>query len=105
MRRFSFDADALAGCGALRSTASDLTRAMDSTHRETYSTWRIQVARDWFLGRLHGHRVLQHGGATSGFCTFLVFSPEKHAAVVVLSNTKIPVEGEGADILKWVVAR
>jgi CubicO group peptidase (beta-lactamase class C family) len=124
--------DALAGAGALRSTASDmmryaraqlgdgppdLTRAMDSTHRETYSGWKVKmvryrllpwqqrVARDWFLGKLHGHQYLQHGGDTGGFGAYLIFSPEKHTAVVVLSNTAIPVPSQGNEILKWIVTR
>ena len=40
-----------------------------------------------------------HGGATGGFCAAIVLDRAKGSAVIVLSNTKVPVENAALTLL------
>jgi len=46
-----------------------------------------------------GKTVTYHGGATGGFCAAIVLDRAKGSAVIVLSNTKVPVENAALTLL------
>lgn len=98
-----WDFDALAGAGALRSSASDLltfirahaglldtplTTALQETHRprHTLST-AAEVGLGWMVSTgKNGEKMYWHNGGTYGSTSFLGFNREKRIGVVVLSN-------------------
>ena len=98
-----WDFDALAGCGAIRSTADDmltyvaanlglvdaphpLREALRLTHeRQAAVDARDDIALGWHVGKRTGARW--HNGQTGGYHSFVAFVPEKKVGVVVLSNT------------------
>lgn len=95
--------DALAGCGALRSTAADLMKlgeAMlhpDKTPlREAFALVLApqadaaahggQIGLGVFLGKINGEATLHHDGGTYGYCSGLQVIPAKGIVRVVLTN-------------------
>ncbi|WP_431683357.1 serine hydrolase domain-containing protein [Kitasatospora sp. KL5] len=111
---------ALAGAGALRSTAADIAAflqaqlgaAPDGTaeaialtrrpeHRTSPFSW---VHLGWMAHRLHprhgGHLQVWHNGRTGGFASFAGFDPETGVAVGVLGNTSRDVDPPAADLLR-----
>lgn len=95
--------DALAGAGALRSTAADLMRlgeAMlhpDKTAlKEAFAialkaqaeapSFGGQIGLGVFLGQFDGEATLHHDGGTGGFCSGLQVIPAKGIVRVVLIN-------------------
>ena len=105
-----WDLPALAGAGALRSTALDmlkfldanlhptrgpLARAMAFAHisRAPTDTPNLSIGLNWFILHAGADTVIQHNGGTGGYRTFAGFSPGKRIAVVVLTNSG----GTGAD--------
>jgi serine-type D-Ala-D-Ala carboxypeptidase/endopeptidase len=109
---------ALAGAGALRSTAADMVRLLRANldpgstalaaQLERIQQSRLQVAgrTEVGLGWLIAHPpgaagpVLWHNGGTSGFRCFAAVARERGAAVVVLSNTARSVDRLGLRLLK-----
>lgn len=95
---------ALAGAGAIRSTASDMLEfaaaALDpdspigpamrtamSVRRATGNS-RIEQALGWLVVHPEpGREVLQHGGGTGGFRTNLALEPSSGRAVVAMANS------------------
>lgn len=97
--------DALAGAGALRSTAADLLK-----FAEVLMDPEGALARPWAIARelrhpMHerariglgvfaadraGEIVYQHGGGTGGFRSFLEWSPATRRARVILINNDSP---------------
>jgi CubicO group peptidase (beta-lactamase class C family) len=116
--------DAIAGAGALRSTARDmlkfLTAAMDlretplrgafylmrKTLRPT-GTPGLEIAMGWHVWDRYGTAIVWHNGGTGGYRSWAGFDPEKKAGVVVLCNTSFGVDDLGCWALepKWPVAR
>ncbi len=114
--------NALAGAGALRSTATDLVRfaraqldpgtteipdAIELTHLAQHRINRMAGVRlGWMHLRLHKRfdsvDLFWHNGGTGGFRSWIGFIPAKHAAVVVLSNTARSVDGRAFDLLQAV---
>jgi CubicO group peptidase (beta-lactamase class C family) len=43
--------------------------------------------------------VASHGGATGGFCAAIAVDRANRRAVIILSNTKVPVERAALDLL------
>ena len=100
----NWDFDALAGCGALRSTANDMLRLlaanlelidtplksamrrMRSVHRET-GVDDLEIAMAWHIFHKFGTDVVWHNGGTYGYRTFAGFNPAAKTGVVVLCNT------------------
>lgn len=97
--------DALAGAGAIRSTARDLTTflsaqmglvetplaaAIQSTHTAYFPTDEagVQIALGWFIRDLDGKQILFHEGGTGGFYSFAGFAPDDQIGVVILTNTQ-----------------
>jgi D-alanyl-D-alanine-carboxypeptidase/D-alanyl-D-alanine-endopeptidase len=111
-----WDLPALAGAGALRSTAADLLRflrlqlgegdpalaraaALTQVPRVRHRGAAVGLAwTRWpLLGT--GHELLFHNGGTGGFRSFVGFVPATHTAVVVLSNSARSVDALGFRIL------
>lgn len=105
---------ALAACGALRSTASDLLRyalaqmgqapeelmaAIALTHQITYRQKKGGIGLAWNIERQDTTEWIFHGGVTGGFGSILVFSPNKKIALVILANNPLGVENLVEDIL------
>ena len=98
-----WDFDALAGCGAIRSTTDDmltyvaanlglvespkpLRDAMRLTHeRQANVDEQTDIGLGWHIGKRTGARW--HNGQTGGYHSFVAFVPEKQVGVVVLCNT------------------
>jgi serine-type D-Ala-D-Ala carboxypeptidase/endopeptidase len=98
----NWDFDALAGAGALRSSANDLltflaanlgyvktplaaAMAAQLSIRRPAST-AMEIAYGWFVTTKNGKSYLWHNGGTGGYRSFIAFEPEARAGVVVLSN-------------------
>ncbi len=102
--------DALAGAGAVRSTATDILRylwahlnpeRLSPTLGQAVAEVAVprhrmpgragvgtNVALAWNHCLAHGHEVLWHTGATGGFTAFVGFSPTASAGVALLANTR-----------------
>lgn len=108
---------ALAGAGAVRSTAADLLRfaaavlgrgpativaSMDSTRtfRSLFGTDTTRTSLGWgeesIIG---GRRIVGHDGGTDGFSSYLAIDVEARTAVVVLANTHGDVEDIALHVL------
>jgi serine-type D-Ala-D-Ala carboxypeptidase/endopeptidase len=97
----NWDFQALAGCGALRSSVNDLLvflaanlgysesplapamAAMLKVRRPTTITG-TEMALGWVVA---GDRIVWHNGSTAGYRSFIGYDPKSRAGVVVLSNT------------------
>jgi CubicO group peptidase (beta-lactamase class C family) len=113
-----FQLPALAGAGALRSTATDMLRFLEANldpaqtplasqlertqHPRLRAAKRVEVGLGWLLAHPPGAAgpVLWHNGGTSGFRSFAGFAREADTAVVVLSNTARSVDRLGLRLLK-----
>jgi CubicO group peptidase (beta-lactamase class C family) len=100
----NWDFQALAGCGALRSSANDLLAflaanlgytksplasamaAMLKGRRPTGSP-ELEIALGWHIFTGKGNEIVWHDGGTHGYRSFVGFDPKTRAGVVVLSNT------------------
>lgn len=106
----NWDLLALAGAGAIRSTALDmlkfadanlhaergtLQQAMAFAHRERASAGAptMSIGLNWMSLHAGGDTIVWHNGGTGGYRTYLGFEPSQKPAVVVLTNTG----GQGAD--------
>jgi CubicO group peptidase (beta-lactamase class C family) len=106
----------LAGCGALRSTASDillylaaqsgqketpLTEAMIATQQERFPTGDGEgrfIGLGWFLSdTLQKTRIAWHNGGTGGYCSSAIFCRDPAVGVIVLSNVSPEVDAGSAD--------
>ena len=98
----AWDLDALAGAGAIRSTAGDLlTYLQANLHPERFAALAGpinaahqprnvapsggQIALAWNYAAASG--TYRHGGATGGFTSYVLFNPQADYAVVVLMNS------------------
>ncbi|MBL9129219.1 MAG: beta-lactamase family protein, partial [Verrucomicrobiales bacterium] len=103
--RPSFRMPVLEGAGALHSTVEDLLTfvschlgiresPLTSVLRETQvrrsdtSYAGVGIGLGWWLWALPGGEVVQHGGDTPGFTSFVGFHPVRGVGVVVLSNAR-----------------
>ena len=116
--------DAIAGAGALRSTARDMLKFLTAAAglRETplrgafdlmLKTERptgvadLTIGMAWHIWRKYGTEIVWHNGGTGGYRSWAGFDPVKKAAAVVLCNTSFGVDDLGCWTLepKWPVAR
>jgi D-alanyl-D-alanine-carboxypeptidase/D-alanyl-D-alanine-endopeptidase len=113
----NWDLDALAGAGALRSTANDMLkfiaanleltdtplkaamRRMRTVHRET-GTPDLEIAMAWHVFHKFGTDIFWHNGGTAGYRSFAGFVPAKKTGVVVLCNTSFDSDDLGFHILE-----
>jgi serine-type D-Ala-D-Ala carboxypeptidase/endopeptidase len=127
MPRGAWDFTALAGAGAIRSTAGDmlaflvaqlhpegvkgrsgeaktLPAALAASHElRAEADGGMHVALNWFRIDETGH--YWHNGATGGYSSFAAFNLEKDSAVVVLCNCSIDDGSFAADLAKHIVQR
>jgi CubicO group peptidase (beta-lactamase class C family) len=99
----NWDLPALAGAGALRSTANDLLRflaaCLDSNDtpisadlrearrpRHPAGSPRMSIGLAWHRLDAQGAEIIMHNGATGGYHCFIGYDPAMRAAVALLSN-------------------
>jgi len=101
----NWDIDALAGAGAIRSTADDmliyLAANLNLTETPLWSAMRMtherragvddhtDIGLAWHIARRTGTRW--HDGGTGGYSSYAAFVPGRNVAVVVLSNSSNPI--------------
>lgn len=112
----NWDFKALAGAGALRSTANDMLRFLaanlDSgtaaiyadlreTHRLQLATTNAQTAIGlaWQLSYAPGSEIVWHNGGTGGYRSFIGFDPSRRVGVVLLSNMTGALDDIGFHLL------
>jgi CubicO group peptidase (beta-lactamase class C family) len=100
----NWDFDALAGCGALRSTANDmltfLSANLELTDTPLKAAMRrmrsirkptgmpdLDIAMAWHIFTKFGGEIVWHNGGTFGYRSFIGFDPAAKKGVVVLCNT------------------
>jgi len=111
----NWDLDALAGAGALRSTANDMLkflaanleltdtplkaalRRMRAVRKDTGMA-NVEIAMGWHVFEQYGD-IWWHNGGTGGYRSFAGFDPVKKTAVVVLCNTSFDVDDIGRHAL------
>ena len=103
----NWDIPALAGAGALRSTANDMltflaanlnliktplapAMAAEISARKPTGMPNIEIAYAWHIFTANGKTIYWHNGGTGGYRTFMGYDPEAHLGVVALSNTSTP---------------
>jgi len=112
----NWDLTALAGAGALRSTANDLLkflaanleltdtplkpamRRMRSVRRQTGMP-DVEIGMAWHIYTKFGGDIYWHNGGTAGYRSFVGFHPAKKEGVVVLCNTFMDNDDLGRHIL------
>ena len=99
----AWDFAALAGCGAINSTATDmvifaaanlgqmdtpLLNAMRLCHapRTTSARSPVKIGLGWHILGEPGREVIWHNGGTYGFASFMGIRPDTGEGVIVLSN-------------------
>ncbi len=100
----TWEFDALAGAGAIRSSARDLLRflaanlqltktplaaAMQSMQAPLAPTdeANTRIGLAWHVTQSHGRRLVWHNGETGGYHAFIGFDPTNKTGVVVLANS------------------
>jgi serine-type D-Ala-D-Ala carboxypeptidase/endopeptidase len=121
----NWDLNALAGAGALRSTASDMLkflaanlgltdtplaaamRRMRSVERKQTGMPDVSIAMAWHVNSKFGAEIWWHNGGTAGYRSFAGFDPAAKTGVVVLCNTFIDNDDLGLHVLnsKYEVAK
>ena len=94
---------ALAGAGALRSSANDIltflaanlgysktplaaAMAAELSIRRPGGSPDMQIAYGWHVQTRNGNSIVWHNGGTGGYRTYMGFDPKSRVGVVVLSN-------------------
>lgn len=105
----NWDLDALAGAGALRSSAADMARflaaAMGLIHTPLDSAFRLaetpifdagsptmRIGLGWHVLERGAMRIVWHNGGTGGYRSWVGYDPARRIGAVVLTNS-----GENAD--------
>lgn len=110
--------DALAACGALKSTTYDLTQylaaamgqiscadtltaAFDECCKLHYSGKGSTIGLGFFVKKLStGYTANWHDGATGGSRSMIIFCKETGQGVVILCNSAVPVYELGVELLE-----
>ncbi len=58
-----------------------------------------RIGYAWFTTTVGGKTVVSHGGATGGFATYIALDIANQRAVIIMSNTKVPVEHAAISLL------
>lgn len=103
--------DALAGCGAINSTAADMLRYLEANmgngkgalhdamrlaqqpHQDIGGGERIGLA--WMTRHDKGGDVVWHSGMTGGYASFIGFTANRQHGVVILTNAQQSVDDLG----------
>jgi CubicO group peptidase (beta-lactamase class C family) len=123
----AWDFEALAGAGAIRSTAGDMLTYLDAQLHPDHVKGRspeaktlpaalaashevraeslpgMHIALNWF--RVDATGSYWHDGGTGGFSSFAVFDPAKDFAVIVLFNRSIDDGTFADDLAKHIAER
>ncbi len=108
--------DALAGCGAIRSTANDLLKfiaanlqgqkgdlmsAMQLMQEPRNSTEipKTKIGLAWHITDRNGRRVIWHNGQTGGYHSFCGFDLTNKSGVVILANAACEMDDLGFHLL------
>jgi len=108
--------ESLAAAGALRSTADDQLTFLDAmlrpekcrltdaaadmlAVRRPTEILGIESGLGWLIDGRNGDDLVWHSGATAGYSSFVGFSREEAAGVVVLSNTANDISDIGRHLL------
>ena len=106
----NWDFDALAGCGAIRSSAEDMVRylranmGLDKSPLDAVLSEAQQPRRDvphgriglaWMTRKSAGGDIVWHNGMTGGYASFVGFDANKTRGVVVLTNIMQTVDDLG----------
>jgi D-alanyl-D-alanine-carboxypeptidase/D-alanyl-D-alanine-endopeptidase len=107
----NWEFDALAGAGALRSTAADLARflgaamglvrtPLDSAFRLTEAVQAdagptMRIGLGWHFIGGDTATIIWHNGGTGGYHSFIGFDPRRRVGVVVLSNSSQSIDDLG----------
>jgi CubicO group peptidase (beta-lactamase class C family) len=101
----NWDLPALAGAGAIRSSANDLLTFLEAflVYKESplapamkamlefcRPLGKAKIGLGWFIFPNDGREIAMHDGGTGGFCAFIAYDPEERIGVVVLSNAFTP---------------
>lgn len=112
----AWDFDAVAACGALRSTVTDLllytkanmvktetklSKALNLTHQITFNN-DTQLGLGWHIIKVDGIPYFFHNGGTGGSSSFLAYNTERNIGIVILSNASASTDATGAGILKML---
>jgi CubicO group peptidase (beta-lactamase class C family) len=120
----NWDLDALAGAGAIRSTANDMLkflaanmelapsplqpamRRMRSMSKPT-GVPDLEIMMGWHAFKKYGTEIVWHNGGTGGYRSFAGFVPAAKRGVVVLCNTSMDNDDLGRHILEsqWPVRK
>jgi serine-type D-Ala-D-Ala carboxypeptidase/endopeptidase len=108
----NWDIDALAGAGAIRSTANDMLRYLKANmgrdpsplaeamrfaqepRRDAFGNMRIGLA--WMTT---ARGIVWHNGGTGGYHSFLGFDADRQRGVIVLCNTAFDIDDLGRAVL------
>lgn len=102
--------NASAPAGGIHSNATDMVRyaqallggtapGMGALTPRWDAGYGARMGYAWFTTSVAGHIVTSHGGATGGFCAAIALDLANHRAVIILSNTKSPVEQAALTLL------
>lgn len=111
----NWDFQAIAGAGAVRSSARDMVAYMQSYMRGTGQAQQLAVqprqalAGDgdgvrkaglaWILDQVKGQPFAWHNGQTGGYASFAGYTLDGKRGVVILSSTAREVDGLGVGVL------
>lgn len=109
----NWDLNSMQGAGAIRSSTSDLVKyvsaqmnltptslhdAIELTHQPRHNkAGGNEIGLNWAIDDVQGHKVINHGGATGGYRTFVAFTDKM--GVVVLTNCDMDIEDIGVHLL------
>jgi CubicO group peptidase (beta-lactamase class C family) len=113
----SWDRQTLLGGSALRSTANDLLKFLSAnlgltpTHltplmEKTHVTQLVRAIPEtdiglaWMITRLHGTRIVHHGGEAPGYCSVIALDKKRRRGVVVLVSSH---NGADADAIAMLL--
>ena len=113
----NWDLGALAGAGALRSTADDLLtfaaahfdsgsslapvlRMALQPRRAVAATGSDSIGLNWMLIRVDGRTMAWHNGGTGGYRSFLGIDPGRKRAIVVLTSSATSADDLGMRLLR-----
>ncbi len=116
----NWDFSALAGAGALRSTANDLLKFVAAnlglTRSDLWPAMQLaqaprrdvsspampdtQIGLCWHVSNKFGTEVIWHNGGTAGYHSFIGFDQKKRRGVVVLSNEANFIDDIGFHLLE-----
>ncbi len=113
----TWDLPALAGAGALRSTANDMLKflaanlgrgdattvaVLSETHGARQATGQpgLEIGLAWHVLHPFGEDLVWHNGGTGGFHSWIGFVSKKRAGAVILSNSAGNIDDIGIHIVE-----